>query len=87
MSSQQAKERKYLDLVRELRKLWNMTVTVIPIVIDALGTVPKDLENGIEEVETRERIATIGTTASLRSVKILKRVLETSGDLLSLRLL
>ena len=28
---------KYLDPARELIKLWNMKVTVIPIVIGALG--------------------------------------------------
>ena len=31
----------YLDHVMELKKLWNMEVTFIPIVIDALGTVIK----------------------------------------------
>ena len=30
---------KYLDLARELKKLWNMKVTVIPVVIGAFGTV------------------------------------------------
>ena len=29
---------KYLDLARELKKLWNMKVSVIPIVISALDT-------------------------------------------------
>ena len=29
---------KYLDLARELKKLWNMKVKVVPIVIGALGT-------------------------------------------------
>ena len=32
---------KYFELVRELKKLWNMKVTIIPIVIDAFGTVTK----------------------------------------------
>ena len=32
------KKDKYLDFVREIKKLWNMKVTVIPIVIGALGT-------------------------------------------------
>ena len=36
------KRDKYLDLARELKKLWNMKVTVIPIVIGALGTLIKD---------------------------------------------
>ena len=29
---------KYLDLARELKKLWNMKVIVIPIVIGSLGS-------------------------------------------------
>ena len=33
------KKNKYLDLARELKKLWNMQVTIIPIVIGAFGTV------------------------------------------------
>ena len=35
------KRDKYLDLARELKKLWNMKVTIIPIVIGAFGTVNK----------------------------------------------
>ena len=35
------KKDKYLDLARELKKLWNMKVTIVPIVIDALCTVTK----------------------------------------------
>ena len=31
----------YLDLARELKNLWNMKVTIIPIVIGAFGTVTK----------------------------------------------
>ena len=34
------KKDKYLDPARELKKLWNMKVTIIPIVIGAIGTVP-----------------------------------------------
>ena len=30
---------KYLDFTRELKKLWNMKVTVIPTVIGPLGMV------------------------------------------------
>ena len=32
------KKDKYLDLSRELKKLWNMQVTIKPIVIGAFGT-------------------------------------------------
>ena len=45
------KRDKYLDLASELKRLWNMKVTMIPVVIGALGTVPKELERGLEELE------------------------------------
>ena len=35
------KKDKYLDPVRQLKKLWNMQVSIIPIVIGAFGTVTK----------------------------------------------
>ena len=44
------KKDKYLDLARELKKLWNMKVTIVPIVIDALGTITKGLLKGLEDL-------------------------------------
>ena len=80
------KRDKYLDLARELKKLWNMNVTVIPIVIGALGTVTKGLVQGLEDLEITGRVETIQTTALLRSARIPIKVLETWGDFLSLKL-
>ena len=81
------KKNKYLDLARELKKkLWNMKVTIIPIVISAFGTVTKGLQKELEDLEVGRRVETIQTTALLRTARILRRVLETWGDLLSLRL-
>ena len=36
---EQEKVEKYQDLTKELKKIWNTSVTVIPIVIEALGAV------------------------------------------------
>ena len=36
------KRDKYQDLSREQKKLWNMKMTVIPVVIRELGTIPKN---------------------------------------------
>ena len=36
------KKDKYLDLAGELKKLWNMKVTVIPLGIGVLVRLPKD---------------------------------------------
>ena len=79
------KKDKYLDLARELKKLWIMNVTIIPIVIGALGTVTKGLLKGLEDLEVGSRVETIQTTALLRTAKILRRVLETWEDLLLLK--
>ena len=46
---------KHLDLVLEQKKLWNMRMTVIPVVIGALGMVPRALENGLEKLESRKK--------------------------------
>ena len=69
------KKMKYLDLARELTKLWNMEVMVIPVVIGVLSTVPKGLVQG--DLEIRGRAETIQTTVLLRSAWILRNVLET----------
>ena len=67
----------YLDLPRELKKLWNMKVTIVPIVIAALGTITKGLLKGQEDLEVGGRVETIQMTALLRTARILRRVLET----------
>ena len=63
-----------------------MKVTIIPIVTGAFGTVTKGLLKGLDDLEIGRRVGTIQTTALLRSGRILRRVLETWGDLLSLKL-
>ena len=45
------KKDKYLDLAREFKKLSNMKVTIIPIVISAFVTVTKGLLKGLEDLE------------------------------------
>ena len=71
------KKDKYLDLARELKKLWNMKMTIILIVIGAFGTVTKGLLKGLEDLKVGGRVETIQTTALLRTARILRRVLET----------
>ena len=57
-----------MDFARELKKLWNMKVTVIPIVIGALSTVTKALVQGLEYLKIRGQLETVQTTSFLRSV-------------------
>ena len=71
------KKDKYLGLARELEKLWNMKVTIIPIVIGAFGTETKGLLKEMEDLEVSRRVKTTKTTALLRTTRIPRRVLET----------
>ena len=70
------KKDKYLDLARELKKLWNMKVTIVRIVIGAFGTVTKGLLMGLEGVEVGGQVKTIQIIALLRTARILRRVLK-----------
>ena len=49
------KKDTYLDLARELKKLWNMKVTIVRIGIGALGTITKGLLKGLEDLEVGRR--------------------------------
>ena len=63
-----------------------MKVTIVPIVISALGTITKGLLKGLEDLEIGGRVETIQTKALLRTARILRRALEIWGDFLSLKL-
>ena len=61
-------------------------VTVTPIVVGAFRTISKGLVKGLEDLEIRGRVKTFQNTALLRLARILRRALETQGDLMSLKL-
>ena len=62
-----------------------MKVTIVPIVFGAFGTITKWLLKGLADLEVGRRVEIIQMTALLRTARILRRVLETWGDLLSLK--
>ena len=85
-NSQWVNNNKYLDLIRELKKLWNINVTSIPFVIGAFGTITKWSLKSLEDLGVGQRVETIQMTTLQRTARILRRVLETWVDLLSLKL-
>ena len=56
------KKDKYLDLARELKKLWNMKVTILPVGIGAFGTISKGLLKGLEDLRVGGRLEIISIT-------------------------
>ena len=61
-------------------------MTIMAFVIGAFGSVTKRLIQGLEDLEIRGRMETIQTISLLKSDRILRRVQDTWGDLLSLKL-
>ena len=67
---------KYQCLAREVKRLWQLrtAVKVIPVVVGALGTIPKKLELYVEEggievsVGVPQKVALLGTARMLRDV-------------------
>ena len=47
---------KYLDLARETQDMRNREMPVIPVVVGALGIIPKRLERKLEQFEIEGRI-------------------------------
>ena len=60
-----------------MKKLWNMKVEIIPIVIGDFGTVTIGLLKGLEDLEIGRRVETIHSTKLLSTARILRKVLET----------
>ena len=76
-SKQEEKVNKYLDLAFQIKKLWKMKrVKVVPIVIGALGTVPKKPEEHLTDINVGIELAALQKTVLLGSARILRRVLE-----------
>ena len=80
------KHKQVLGSCQRNKKMRNLRMTMIPKVFGALGTVSKGLEKRLEELKIKGRILNLQTAALLTSTRILRRVLENWGNLLSLRL-
>ena len=76
VGKEEEKIEKYRNLAREVAKLWNVTFKIIPVVIGALGTIPNDLEERINEMETSLKTAQIQKSILLGTARILRKVLE-----------
>ena len=70
------KKSKYKDLEIEIQRMWKMKTVVIPIVIGALGTIRKGMEENIENVSSNMDIQTVQKTCLIGNARILRKVLS-----------
>ena len=67
---------KYQDLGRELQKLWNVKVKIIPLVVGSLGVIPKQFGNRLKQIGITVGTAQVQRTVLLGTARILRKVLE-----------
>ena len=67
---------RYIDLATEIRRQHRVKTKIVPIVIGALGTVPKNLKNSFEVLDIPDVTNSLQTAALLGTAAILRRVLS-----------
>ena len=67
---------KYQDLAREIKRLWNTQVKIVPVVIGALGTTPRLLPKRLKDIGIGTRTVDLQKSVILCSARILRKVLR-----------
>ena len=70
------KKEKFQDLGRELQKIWNVKVKIIPLVVGSLGAIPKQFGNRLKQIGIAAGAAQVQKTIVLGTARILRKVLE-----------
>ena len=66
---------KYQDLRRELQKIWNLRVKIIPLVVGSLGAIDKQFGNRLKETGITAEKGQFQKTVLLGTARILRKVL------------
>ena len=66
----------YAPLAREIRKDYKVHSEIVPVVIGALGTVPKGLAGNLKKLGVPDVLGCLQTSALLGTVWIIKNVLS-----------
>ena len=61
---------------RELQKIWNVKVKIIPLVVGSLGAIPKQFGNRLKQIGITARTAQVQKAVLLGMARILRKVLE-----------
>ena len=67
---------KYKDWERELQKIWNVKIKIIPLAVGSLGTIPKQFGNRLKQVCITTGTAQFQKTVLLGTARMLRKVLE-----------
>ena len=76
LTKETEKIEKYQDLAREVKKLWNTKVEVIPIIVGSLGCTSNRFKAWCEKLDLCIDVKDVQKTTLLQSARILRKVLE-----------
>ena len=63
-------------MARELQKIWNVKVKIIPLLVGTLGALSKQFGNRLKQIGITAGTAQVQKTVLLGTVRILRKVLE-----------
>ena len=67
---------KYRDLRRELQKIWNVRVKIIPLVVGPLGVIPKQFGNRLKKTGITANTGQVQKTVFTGTAAILIKVFK-----------
>ena len=67
---------KYKDLEMEVERMWGLKTTTVPVVMGALGTIKKDMENYTNKIPGNINIHELQKLNLLSTAHLLRRVLS-----------
>ena len=71
---------KYQDLNIEIQRIWETSVTVVPVVLGVLGATPNNLNKYLLKLKINDiKVTTIQKTVLLKTPNILRKHLGISG--------
>jgi hypothetical protein len=66
---------KYKDLTIEIQRMWNVKISVIPVIIEATGTISKSFSKYVSNIPGNHEVKELHKTAILGTAHVIWKVL------------
>jgi len=76
MQKEAEKTVKYKSLGVEIKRMWNLKCTIIPVIIGATGIVTRSLRKNLEAISGKHSIDSLQRTATVGTSHIIRKVLQ-----------
>ena len=67
---------KYKSLCKEIKRMWKLKCTIVPVMIGATGIVTRSLRKNLETVPGKHSIGSLQKTTILGTSHIIRKVLQ-----------